>query len=196
MRLRLLVPCLALAAPSLAGQAFVRVGAGATYSTDFVKDNAFGPIDSRQSLSPTGVVWLGWRLDNGYRVGVEGRYATGNWQVREDGTTSDVTGLATLGLALMADGPVTGALRWEVAVGQLRYSPERETGVFSRGGTSRWMLGGGVSWTRAVNPTLDLVLAARYDFHGFTTSRLEADGYSRSQTVHRGGLTLGLERGF
>lgn len=196
MRIHLLVSALLVAAPAAGGQAFVRVSAGVTGSTDFARDFIVHPIGARQSIAPTGVLMVGWQLTNGYRVAVEGRYARGTWEVEDDGFTDDLGGLGTLGLALVADGPIRGALRWEAAVGQLRYMPEREIGLFADGGPSRWMLGGGVSWNRPASGTLDLVLGARYEFHGFSTEALESASYSRSQTVHRVGLTLGLERSF
>lgn len=196
MRFPLLASALLLLAPGASGQAFVRVAAGATGSTDFVKDFIVHPIGSRQSIAPTGVVMLGWQMASGYRVAVEARYAAGNWEVVDDGTTDDLGGLATLGLTLVADGPIGGALRWEAAVGKLRYMPEHEIGLFARGGPSRWMIGGGASWSRPATAALDLVVGARYEFHGFNSRALEALSYSRSQTVHRLGLTLGLERGF
>ena len=47
-------------------------------------------------------------------------------------------------------------------------------------------------------PTTDLrlIVAGRYDYHAFHTTRLQGQGYSGTQAVHRGALTLGLERGF
>lgn len=196
MRFPLLVPVTLLLAPALGAQAFVRVAAGATGSSDFAKDFIVHPVAARQSVAPTGAVAVGWQLANGYRVAVEGRYARGTWEVEDDATTDDLGGLATLALALVADGPIGDALRWEAAVGKLRYLPEEEVGLFARGGPSRWMLGGGVSWRRPAGRRLDLVVGARYEFHGFSTAALEAADYSRSQTVHRVGLTLGLERSF
>lgn len=196
MRIPLLVPALILLAPVAGGQAFVRVSAGITGSTDFTKDFIVHPIGARQSIAPTGALMVGWRLRGGYRVAAEARYARGTWEVEDDGFADDLGGLGTLGLALVADGPIRGALRWEAAVGQLRYMPEREIGLFADGGPSRWMLGGGATWTRRATTNLDLVVGARYEFHGFSTEALESASYSRSQTVHRVGLTLGLERSF
>jgi hypothetical protein len=183
-------------APLLGAQAFVRVSVGATGSTDFAKDFIVHPIGARQSVAPTAALVVGWRLASGYRVAVEGRYAKGTWEVDEDGFTDDLGGLGTLALAVMADGPIRGALRWEAAVGQLRYRPEAEIGLFADGAPSRWMLGGGLSWSRPVSVALHLVVGARYEFHGFSSDALESAGYTRSQTVHRIGLTLGVERSF
>lgn len=196
MRLKTL--CLALLLPALpaSAQVFVRAGVGATGGTDFVKDFIAYPISARQSVAPTGLLMVGWRLPSGYRVGLEGRYARGKWKVDDNGTSDDLGSLAVLGIALVADGPIRGPLRWEAAAGQLRYMPDQEIGLFAQGGPSRWMLGGGVTWTRPLTPELGLVLGARYDWHGFNSDQLQSDGYSRSQTVHRMALTIAVERGF
>ncbi len=196
MRMRFLLPALLCLASPAGAQAFVRVSGGATGSTDFVKDFIVHPIGARQSIAPTGALMVGWQLPGEYRIAVEARYARGTWEVDDGGVSDDLGTLATLGLAVVADGPIRGALRWEAAAGQLRYMPEQELGLFADGGPSRWMLGGGASWSRPASATLNLVLGLRYEFHGFSTAALESAGYTRSQTVHRVGLTLGLERSF
>jgi hypothetical protein len=180
---------------ALSAQAFGRVGAGLTFSTPFVKDFIAEPVEARQSLAPTVVAMLGWRLASGHRLGVEARYAMGSYEVEDRGLTDDLGGLPTLGLALFADGPLRGALRWEAAAGRLAYRPERETGLFSSGGTSPWMVGGGLSWSRPLGAFV-LVPAIRYDYHGFNTDRLDGENYTGRQTVHRVGVALTVERGF
>lgn len=195
MRFRLAV--LALLLPvSVGGQMFVRVGAGVTASTDFVKDFIVEPLAARQSIAPTAQLLLGWRMASGFRVGVEARYAIGNWEVEDREFTDEVGGLKTLNLALFADGPIRGALRWEAVAGVLRYQPETEVGVFGSGAPSPWMLGGGVSWSRPLSSAFNVVVAARYDYHGFNSQRLDTEGYASRQSVHRAGLTLAVERGF
>lgn len=195
MRTKLLLPALLL--PTLlSAQVFVRVGGGITASSNFLKDFIVEPISARQSAAPTGMLLVGWQLPGGYRIGVEGRYAIGQWQVEDRGETSDVAALKTLGVSLFADGPIRPSLRWEAAAGMLRYQPEREIGPFSSGAPSPWLIGGGISWLRPIGDRLNFVVGARYDFHGFNTERLDADDYSSRQAVHRGSLTIAIERGF
>jgi hypothetical protein len=181
---------------AVGAQAFVRVGAGITGSTDFLKDFIVEPVSARQSLAPTAQVVVGWRMASGYRFGVEARYALGTWEVEDHEFTDDLGSLKTLNLMAFVDGRLTGALRWEAVAGVLRYQPEREVGPFGSGNPSPWMAGGGVSWSRPLNAGLAMVVAARYDYHGFNTSRLDTDGYASRQSVHRVGLTLAVERGF
>ena len=194
MRYRLMLLLLFPAGAS--SQAFVRVSAGVTASTDFVKDFLVEPLAARQSIAPTGAALVGWRFANDIRFGVEDRLAMGSYEIVEEDFTDDLGSLTTLGLSLFVDGPITGALRWEAVAGMLRYQPEREIGVFGSGAPSPWMAGGGVSWTRPLNTSLHVVLSARYDYHGFNTKRLDTDGYASRQSVHRAGLMLAVERGF
>ncbi len=186
----LLVPAL------LPAQVFVRVGGGLTASSNFLNDFIVEPVNARQSVAPTGVVLVGWQLAGGYRLGVEGRYVMGQWQVADRGEVDDVGTLRTLGVSLFADGPIRPSLRWEVVAGKLGYQPEREIGPFSSGAPSPWLVGGGLTWLRPIGDQLNLAISARYDFHGFSTDRLDADNYSSSQAVHRGALTVAIERGF
>lgn len=187
---------LLLLPPTLGAQAFVRVGAGATLSSTLVGEVIQTPISQRQSIAPTGQVILGWALPSGYRVGAELRYAHGTLDVDDNGTSDDLGRLATLQVGIMADGPLRGQFRWEAAVGMLRYRPAEATGIFRDGNPAPLTIGAGISWHRPLTPTIDLVIAGRYDFHSFTTDRLTREGYSSSQGVHRGALLLAVERGF
>jgi hypothetical protein len=194
MRLSL---ALLLALPAVApAQTMVRVSAGVTASSKLVEDFLGGPITVTQAVPlPTVALRLSHTLPSGYRLGVEGRLTSGATEVTDNGATEDLGTVRTLTVMALADGPVRGALRWEAGVGTILYRPTEETGIWSRGGASRWLVGGGLTWTRPLG-SVDLVVGGRYDFHPFTTPRLDGDGYAGYQAVHRAGLTLGLERGF
>lgn len=190
-------PLLLLLLPmTVSGQAFVRAGGGVTMSSTLVGEVIQTPVSQKQSLAPTGQVVVGWRFANGYRIGAEVRYAHGSLEVDDNGAADDLGRLATLQVGVVADGPLRGAFRWEAAVGMLRYRPADASGIFRDGSPAPLTIGGGVAWRRPVAAALDLVVAARYDFHSFTTERLTREGYSSSQGVHRGALLLALERGF
>lgn len=196
-RMRTRLALIALLLPATVGaQAFVRIGAGVTGSTAFLKDFLVEPVAARQSFAPTALAVIGWQMTNGFRLGVEARYAVGSWKVEDREFTDDLGSLKTLGIAAFADGPIAGSLRWEAVAGVLRYQPESETGPFGSGAPSPWLVGGGVSWSRPLNGALTVVVTARYDYHGFNTKRLDAEGYGSRQAVHRAGLTLAVERGF
>jgi hypothetical protein len=195
MRFRLALLALLLPA-ALDAQAFVRVGAGVTGSSYFLKDFLVEPVNARQSVAPTAQLLVGWRMASDIRIGVEARYAIGTWEVVDREYTDDLGSLKTLNLAAYVDGPISGSLRWEAVAGVLRYQPESEVGPFGSGAPSPWMVGGGASWSRALNSALAVVLSARYDYHGFNTKRLDTEGYASRQSVHRLGLILAVERGF
>ena len=194
MRLALvLLLALPVAAPA---QTLVRVSAGATASSRLVEDFLGGPITVTQAVPlPTLALQLSHTLPSGYRLGIEGRLTSGGTEVTDNGVTDDLGTLRTVTVMALADGPLRGALRWQAGVGTVLYRPAVETGLWSRGGAARWLVGGGLTWTRPLG-SVDLVVGGRYDFHPFTTPRLDADGYAGYQAVHRVGLTLGLERGF
>lgn len=186
-----------LLVPSLAGaQTLVRVSAGVTAGTPLVDDFLGGEVQVRQAVpAPTLAVQVSHTLPSGYRVGLEGRVASAALEVDDAGTADDLGTLRTVAVMALAEGPVAGALRWQAGLGALLYRPAREAGLFSRGGPTRWLVGGGLTWTRSLG-SVALVATGRYDFHPFSTARLDADGYASYQAVHRGALLVGLERGF
>jgi len=194
MRLTLvLLLALPVAVPA---QTLVRVSAGVTASSRLMEDFLGGPITVEQAVPlPTLALQVSYTLPSGYRLGVEGRLTSGSTEVTDNGVTDDLGTLRTIAVMALADGPIRGALRWQAGVGTILYRPADEIGIWSRGGASRWLVGGGLTWTRPLGG-VDLVVGGRYDFHPFTTPRLDAEGYAGYQAVHRVGLTLGLERGF
>jgi hypothetical protein len=196
MRLPILPLLMAISVAPASGQAFVRVSAGVTGSTALVKDFILGPITAGQTIAPGAVIMVGFELSDQLRIGAEGRLAVGKLSVDIDGASDDVHDLSSLTISIFADGPITGAFRWEAAVGMLRYQPEHETGIFSDGAPSPLVFGAGVSWARPVSSSLAVIAAARYDYHTFITDRLSNDGYSSGTAVHRAGLSVGLERRF
>ncbi len=177
-------------------QTLVRVSAGVTASSRLVEDFVGGPITVEQAVPmPTFALQLSHTLASGYRLGVEGRLTSGATEVTDNGISDDLGTVRTIALMALADGPIRGALRWQAGIGTILYRPAEELGIWSRGGGSRWLVGGGLLWSRPVG-SVDLVVGGRYDFHPFTTPRLDAEGYGGYQAVHRVGLTLGVERGF
>jgi len=196
---RYLLPVFAVL--SLTGEAraqtSARITAGVTRGTDLVRDELGGPISLGTGMPPTITVAIAHPIGAKYRVMMEGRVARGHVNVDDAGERSDLESLTTIGAMLLIDGPFAGAFRWEVGAGVISYRPAERRGVFSEGGPSPWLLGAGLSWSRAIGRGgLQLLANARYDFHQFQTSQLEARGYSQYRTVHRIGLGIGIERGF
>jgi hypothetical protein len=184
-----------LAAPAGA-QMTVRLTAGVTMGTPLVEDVLGGPVSLGTGLPPTIALSVTHPIGAKYRAMVEARAGRGPRQVDDDGTSDDLGTLTTVGIMALVDGPVAGAVRWELGAGVMSYRPADRDGVFSQGGPSPWIIGGGLTWTRPIGASLDLLAAARYDFHQFRTRQLESRGYTQFQTVHRLGLGIGIERRF
>lgn len=196
MRLAFLLLLLVAVPTATPAQTLVRLSAGVTGGTRLVEDFRSGPVLVEQAVPlATIAVQLSHVLPSGYRVGLEGRLTSGDTEVTDNGVRDDLGTVRTIAVMAIVEGPVRGGLRWQVGLGPLLYRPTDRIGIWSRGGSTRILVGGGLTWTRPLG-SVDLVVGGRYDFHPFTTPRLDADGFAGFQAVHRVGLTLGLERGF
>jgi len=168
---------------------------GATFATALVQDRIINPIEARQRLAPTLALGAALPIASLYRAGLEATLTTSGYRSDESGTTTDLgtvrTGTITLGL----DGPIASTVRWRAGVGLLRYWPSENSGIFLRGGTTRYLAGAGLDYRRAIMSKWDLMASLRYDFHRFTTDELRARGFSQSQGVQRISASLGLSGG-
>ncbi len=194
--LLLLTVALAAGAPALQAQVDYNARVGVTWATRLLRDDVINEIEVRQKLAPTLVLGASLPIAPLYRAGLELALATSGYRSKEaGGTTVDLgtvrTGAVTLGL----EGPVSRGFRWHAGVGLLRYLPTEDTGIFFRGGTTRFLAGAGIDYRRPILTQWDLMASLRYDFHRFTTDELEARGFSQSQGVQRIGVTIGLARG-
>jgi hypothetical protein len=167
---------------------------GLTGSTRLVEDLLFQEIEVRPSLAPTLVVGAALPFTRDYRAGLEATLTTSGYHARELETDSDLGTLRTLALVLGIEGPVAGRLSWRGGVGLIRYWPIEEEGIFLQGGTTRFLIGGGIDFRPPVMRQWDLMMSLRYDFHRFTTEELEARGFSGSQGVQRISASIGLAR--
>lgn len=186
----------ALLATPAGAQMSVRLAAGVTMGTPLVEDVLGGPVSLGTGLPPTIALSVAHPVGAKYRAVVEARIGRGALQVDDDGIADDLETLTTIGLMALVDGPLAGAVRWEVGAGIVSYKPAERSGVFSQGGPSPWIIGGGLTWTRPIGSSLEFLAGARYDFHQFRTRQLESRGYTQFQTVHRLGLGIGIERRF
>lgn len=181
----------------LAGQAAVRLSAGATYSSALIDDGVLS-TRLRPAIAPT--VGLGIAVPTGkgpYRLVAEVSYARSVLNViSTTGTNGNdqLAPVATVTTLLLAEGAVRDALRWQVGGGAVFYRPTERQGVFQGGGTQRWMLAGGIVWDHHLTKTMDLLVTGRVDAHTFSTDVLQARGYALSQSVQRLGLLVGVSR--
>jgi hypothetical protein len=194
--LPLLVLAIAGGTPTLHAQVDYNARLGVTWATALVRDDVINEIEVRQKLAPTLVLGAALPIAPLYRAGLELALATSGYRSKETGgPTVDLGTVRTTSVMLGLDGPISRGLRWRAGVGLLRYWPTEDRGIFLRGGTTRFLAGGGIDYRHPILAQWDMMASLRYDFHRFTTDALEARGFSQSQGVQRIAATIGLARG-
>jgi hypothetical protein len=196
MRLPILLLAIAAWAAPLGAQAAVRLSAGATYSSALIDDGVLS-TKLRPAIAPTVGLGLSYPTGKGpYRVLAEVTYARSplNVVATDNPSHDQLAAVATITTLALVEGPVGGALRWQAGGGAVFYRPTERQGVFQNGGTHRWVIAGGLMWTRALTAATDLLITGRIDAHNFTTNVLQARGYGASQSVQRFGLLVGVNR--
>jgi hypothetical protein len=168
---------------------------GVTGATTLVHDQIVSPLDAKQSLAPTLVLGGSLRVMPHYGLGLEAALTSGGYDREENGSSTRIGTLRTLAVLLDLDGPLYGPLRWRAGVGTMSYLPADKTGIFSSGGTTRWLVGAGVDYRRRAFSGWDLLASARYDYHTFTTDALRARNFGGTQQISRIGVSVGLARG-
>jgi len=190
-----LIAC-AFVATSLGAQAGVQVTAGVTSSGVLVNDGVL-LTKLQPAMAPT--VGLAVALPTGkgpYRVRLEAHISRSNLNAIPSGATADNLGtLTTIDALVMAEGPLTGKLKWQVGGGALFYRPPSNQGVFLDGPVHRWLVAGGLVFSHRLTPQFTLLVNGRVDAHSFVTNVLQARDYAGSQGVRRFALTVGVERG-
>lgn len=200
MRKALAALTLLLAAGTARGEAqidyFARVGI--TGSTQLVRDVLFEPIATEAGLAPSLFAGASFPLSPNLRAGVEGAVARGSLSGSSESgeeADADLGGVTMLTGMVSLEGPLAiPPLRWRVGGGLIRYTAEEELGAFAQGGATRYIVGAGVDFRRRSFGSWDLMLSARYDFHRFTTDELRDRGFTQSQSVQRGSLSIGFAR--
>ena len=177
------------------GQADFYARLGITGATNLVKDDIIEEIEVRQSLAPTLAVGVALPFTPLYRAGLEATVTSSGFHSTESAAETDLGTLRTASIMLGLDGPVWRRVRWRAGLGVLSYWPSDERGIFLRGGSTRFLVGAGVDYRYPVRPRWELMVSLRYDFHRFTTDELRTRGFSGTQGVQRGSLSVGLARG-
>ena len=191
------VASLALIATPLQAQTAIQFTAGAISSGVLVNDGALH-TKLRPAAAPT--FGLGIALPTGkgpYRVRFEAHYTRSTLNITTtEGLTDHLSSLTTIDVVAMAEGPLTGDVRWQAGGGALFYRPSEHQGVFLNGPVQRWLLAGGAVYSRRLTPRLSLLVSGRVDAHAFQTDVLRARNYAGSQGVQRFALSLGVEKQF
>jgi hypothetical protein len=192
-----LLTALLAAAPAPA-QISARVGAGVTAAGALVSEAILydDVVSLTTGIAPTLAVGITYPIAPRYRLVLDGRLASASLRSTDNAGERDLGSLRTLAVSVVAEGPLPLGLRFQAGGGFIRYSPSEPRGAFADGSPTKPMVTAGISWVRAIRPGLDLHLGGRWDMHEFTTTTLQARGWSLAQRVHRVGLTASIERGF
>ncbi|MEO5824505.1 MAG: hypothetical protein ABIR59_01310 [Gemmatimonadales bacterium] len=186
----------ALVVAPIGAQTTARLTVGGTLGTALASDQLGGPVSLGTGVPVTAALSVAHPIGAGYRALAEVRGGRGALRADNNGESSTIPGLTTVGLMLLVDGPLAHRVRWELGAGFLSYRPAELSGAFSKGGPTPWLLGAGLNWSRPLSESFDLVANGRYDFHQFRSRQLDSRGYTQYQSVHRIGLGVGIERSF
>lgn len=167
---------------------------GLTIATKLLRDVVIEQVEVRQSLAPTLALGASLPIAPLYRAGLEATLTTSGYHSSEGNTETDLGTLRTGSVVLGLDGPIWRRVRWRAGAGLIRYWPTEDSGIFLRGGSTRFLAGGGVDFRPAVSAKWELMVSLRYDWHRFTTEELQARGFNGSQAVQRVSATIGLAR--
>jgi hypothetical protein len=179
----------------LAAQGTYYARLGAIGASNLLRDVIVGEITVKQSIAP--MLALGGALplgERGYRIGLEGTFASGKFHSSESGTDTDLGTVRTGTAMLELDGPLYKDFRWQAGLGGIKYWPSGDEGIFREGGPLKFLAGAGLDYRRPMMAKWDLVTSLRYDWHRFTTDELEQRGFSQTQGVSRVSLSIGLSR--
>jgi hypothetical protein len=168
---------------------------GLTFTTKLLQDDILQQIEVRQSLAPTLALGVSVPFTSSYGAGLEATVTSSGFHSNEAGSEADLGTLRTGSLMLGLDGPVWWRVRWRAGAGLIRYWPADESGIFLRGGTTRFLAGAGLDYRHPMNARWALMVSLRYDFHRFTTDELVARGFTGTQGVQRVSASVGLARG-
>jgi hypothetical protein len=179
------------AAPA-AAQARLSALIGVTGSATLVTDQVVRTIELQPALAPTLLLSASLPIAPTLRAGLDLGYSRSNADLTADGQSAgDLGTLGVFSAVAAVSGPLRSRLSWRVSAGLLKYLPTNDVGVFRNGGPTRALLGAGLDWRQPLQGRWTGLVGLRYDFHLFTTSALEAAGFSRSQRVSRLGLAVG-----
>lgn len=181
--------------PRLAAQTDYYLRAGATAWGTLVGDFIAQDVRARPAVAPTLVAGLGRGITARYRAGLELTASSGGLHGEYGNVRSDLGSLRTASMLGILDGIVGAGVRWQAGLGFIHYFAGDEAGLLGSA-TTRLLVGGGLDFRRPLLAAFDLTVAARYDFHRFTSPALRSHAYSGAQGVQRVSLSVGLARGY
>jgi hypothetical protein len=192
LALIIILPTTGVAA--LQSQVDYNVRLGVTVATKLVRDIVIQQVETRQSLAPTLVLGAALPIAPLYRAGLEATLTTSGYHSTEGNAETDLGTLRTGSVVLGLDGPIWQKVRWRAGAGLIRYWPTEDSGIFLRGGDTRFLAGAGIDYRPPLSTRWELMASLRYDFHRFTTDELRVRGFSGTQGVSRISASIGLAR--
>lgn len=174
-------------------QTDLSVRAGITGWGVLIHDFIAEDVDTRPSLGPMVSIGIGHPIAPRYGAGLELSVGTNNLHTDYGTTRNDLGTVRTASAVALLDGLVSSGLHWRAGLGALHYFSDSHAPFLTNGAT-RLLFVAGLDLRRPLLTSWDIMLAARYDFHRFTTAQLEAFGFSQSQGVQRVSVSVGLAR--
>lgn len=196
MRIPILIAGLlaAGAAPRLAAQTDVSLRVGVTGWSTLVHDFIAQDVNVKASVAPSVFLGVGHSIAPRYGAALELAATAGSLHSEYGDVRADLGSVRTASALALLDGGISGGLRWRAGLGFLHYFAG-DAGSVLASGTTRLLVGGGLDFRRPVLAKWDVLVAARYDFHRFSSPALKAHGYAGAQGVQRVSLSVGLARG-
>jgi hypothetical protein len=196
MRIPILIAGLlaAGAAPRLAAQTDVSLRVGVTGWSTLVHDFIAQDVDVKASVAPTIFLGIGHSIAPRYGAALELAATAGSLHSDYGDVRADLGSGRTASALALLDGGISAGFRWRAGLGFLHYFAGDEGSVLASG-TTRLLVGAGLDFRRPVLSKWDVLIAARYDFHRFSSPALKAHGYAGAQGVQRVSLSVGLARG-
>ncbi len=168
---------------------------GVTAASHLVEDRIVAQTVVRQKIAPTLAVAMAKPIWRKYESDLELAFATGGSKVEENGASVSYGNIRTLGLTAGISGRLgVAGIRWRTSLGLLKYWGSSDQGIFRQGGPLRVVAGFGTEYRHPIQNGLELVAAARWDWHRFTTDELKARGFNLYTDVHRLSISLGISR--
>jgi hypothetical protein len=189
-----LVAAALFAVSPMAAQTGLQLTAGVTSSGALVNDGVLH-TKLQAAIAPTFGIGIALPTGKGpYRVRLEARVSSAALNANTDGASDKVMTLTSITTLVMAEGPLTGEVRWQVGGGALFYRPSESQGVFLDGPARRWLIAGGAVFSHELTPKIRLLVSGLVDAHSFVTNVLTNRNYAGSQGVERYTLSVGVER--
>jgi hypothetical protein len=168
-------------------QVFVELGAGATWSSNLVRDTIIDGFTVQPTLAPTLGLSAGTVLSPQYEIAVDLGWARSNLRLSDDQGSRNIIPLTVWSGAV--------ALRWRVKpwavararIGAVKYRPAaegRDATLFRDDQPLEAAVGLGTRFEYTVGRRWTLGLDVGWDVHRFMTQALSAEGFETG-LVHR-----------